>query len=132
MIKTQHFQARIIEPGIIENIIFEKTAVDVDLAKEMKIANLSLANETEYAVLVLAEPMTSISPEARTYIASEYYQKITLAKAILVGSLAQRIITNFYMRFNKPKTPTSSFNNRDEALKWLRSFLKKEELATKK
>lgn len=123
MIKNKFFVARIIEEGIIENYIHEKIAIDIPLANEMKAANMELAKGLPYAVLVVADPFTSITEETRKHIATEEYRKVTLAKAILVSSLSQRLITNFYMRFNKPKTPTRSFTKRKDAIEWLRQVI---------
>jgi hypothetical protein len=37
--------------------------------------------------------------------------------------MAQKILANFYIKINKPERPTKFFNNKDEAINWLKPFL---------
>lgn len=79
------------------------------------------AENRKLKLLVLPGQNTSATREAR-----EYSQNSTLkckAEAILIHSLAQRIISNFYISFkNKADYPIKMFNTKDEAVKWLKSI----------
>lgn len=72
-------------------------------------------------LLVLPGENTSATREAR-----EYSQRSILAsigEAIVINSLAQRIISNFYISFkNKADYPIKMFNSKEEAIKWLKSL----------
>jgi hypothetical protein len=46
-----------------------------------------------------------------------------VADAFVIDSLAQRILGNFYLKFNKPQFPTRFFNSKEEALIWLEAFV---------
>ncbi len=82
------------------------------------------AKETEerrLKLLVLPGQNTSASREAREY--SQRTVLKSLGEAIVINSLAQRIISNFYISFkSKADYPIKMFNSKDEALKWLKSL----------
>jgi hypothetical protein len=79
------------------------------------------AEKDRLKLLVLPGQNTSATREAR-----EYSQNTVLnssGEAIVIYSLAQRIISNFYISFkNKAEYPIKMFNSKDEAIKWLRSL----------
>lgn len=79
------------------------------------------AEKENLKLLVLPGQNTSATREAR-----EYSQNSVLnssGEAIVIHSLAQRIISNFYISFrNKADYPIKMFNSKDEAVKWLRSL----------
>jgi hypothetical protein len=37
--------------------------------------------------------------------------------------MAQRILANFYIKINKPERPTKFFNDKDEAVNWIKQYL---------
>ncbi len=45
----------------------------------------------------------------------------TIADAIIIKSMAQRMIANFYIKFNKPVNPTQIFPDAESAAFWLMS-----------
>jgi len=45
------------------------------------------------------------------------------AEAYLTKTIGHKIIGNVYMKFNKPGRPTKIFTDKDEAIKWLKTFL---------
>lgn len=104
-------------------IIF-KNGVDVDIEgmKESKRARLSLQKDRSMKVLVDTRGVFNISKEARAYAAEERHAKMSKAMAIISDSLPTRLLTNFFVNFNKPNTPTKVFNNMDSALTWLSQF----------
>ena len=61
----------------------------------------------------------TISKEAREYGASLKAQEYTIANAVLIDSLAKKIIFNFFLRINKPNKPTRGFNSKSKAIEWL-------------
>jgi len=47
----------------------------------------------------------------------------SIASAILVKSISQRLIGNFFVKVMKPERPFRIFTNEEEALEWLKTFL---------
>lgn len=44
------------------------------------------------------------------------------ATAVVVRNIAQALIANFFIKFNKPKSPYKVFNNKEEAIEWLKEY----------
>lgn len=65
---------------------------------------------------------SNVTPEARVFAGSIESNSYTLADAFVLHSLSQRILGNFYMKFDKPAKPTQIFSDREEALKWLKTL----------
>ncbi|PCJ84919.1 MAG: hypothetical protein COA57_08350 [Flavobacteriales bacterium] len=84
-----------------------------------------LAGEGKKPVLVLTGIGGTITPEVREFSSSERASEPTLAEAIVVKSLAHRIIVNFIINFNKPARPIKLFNDEKEAVKWLKEMERK-------
>jgi len=61
----------------------------------------------------------SISPEASEYSTTAEYTKFTLASAVLIDSLAKKMLFNFYLKVNNPLSPTKGFSTKDAAIEWL-------------
>lgn len=125
MIELEKASIQVLEPGMIENHIKAGCVLEVPDVIAIKKANMEASNHQPYVVLVTAGLFASISKEARDYVSSDKVAENTIAKAVVVDNLAKRIIGNFYVRFNKPVIPTSLFDNRKEAITWLKKCLKK-------
>lgn len=73
--------------------------------------------------LVDVRGVWNYSDEARQIVSSESFKKITVAMALVVGySSPTRMVANFFMRINKPVTPTKLFTNKKSAKKWLKNY----------
>lgn len=60
--------------------------------------------------------------ECRDFYAGPKIADACSACAIIIGSPISRIIGNFYMGLNKPKTPTRLFTIEAKAIAWLTGF----------
>lgn len=61
-----------------------------------------------------------ISKEAMEHFAKDPLTKgVRVAEAIVVDSLHNRILANFYLKFTKSHNPVRVFNNMDKAINWL-------------
>jgi len=71
---------------------------------------------------VLVEPgkYTEISKEARDFSAKHESNAMTLATAVIIKSLAHRILINFMINFTHQGTmKMKMFENQDKAIEWL-------------
>lgn len=73
--------------------------------------------------LITAKDYVNIDKEAKVLSASEEGNQYTLADAIVVDSIALKLIANFYISFNKPVRPTRLFSSEEKAVAWLKTFL---------
>ncbi|MBK9284874.1 MAG: hypothetical protein IPM51_11245 [Sphingobacteriaceae bacterium] len=122
-IETEFFKTNVLEEGILENFIKEGVHFDAKKAWELKKANLELANGEKYVVLLQAGYLADITKDAREAVSSSEYLMSTKAKALLVTSMGQKIMGNFYLSINKPVMKTAVFSEREKAIEWLRKQL---------
>jgi len=118
----------LLEDGIVHNYIKFGEMIEAQDVHNIRDCNLNLVNFKPYGVLVESDELTSFSKEARDLAASKEIDCRSAAKALLIKSLGQRIIANFYLKFNKPFIPTRVFENKSEACDWLREEVEKEKL----
>lgn len=121
--RTKTATIRKLEANILETIVDKDAILEVEDIWEIKRVNREICAGKPYAVLVDSGMYTSISEEARKLTASKEFQQLTLAKAVLVNSLAQRIIGRFYLQINRPAIKTRLFNDREQAILWLKQQL---------
>lgn len=82
-------------------------------------ATLKLTNNEAHCCFTKALGNMDISSDARKHASSAEIQIGLIANAVLVNSMATRIAGNFYIRFNKPSSPTRIFTNAEDAMSWL-------------
>ena len=61
--------------------------------------------------------------EARQYVTSPERSSRAMAEEHIVKSLPQKLIGNFYIRFDTPLAPTKLFTDEKKVLNWLKRFL---------
>ncbi len=121
---TPTVRFRLLESGIIQYTYLLDSEVN---DKEHQINHNTLLDfikdymnpAQKVLILVDSEGFNSISPEARKLIRE--LEKIVpiLSRAIVITSLNERLLANFYITFNKPIIPTKIFKNYNEAIDWL-------------
>ena len=81
-----------------------------------------LAQGKQLPLLIIAEKDATLDTEAMAYMAREDSNPYSSAEAVLIFSISQKLLGNFYLRFNKPQKPTKVFTKMDAALDWLEQF----------
>lgn len=74
--------------------------------------------EKYYALIDMTRHIDSTA-EARNYYAVSEYSKFRYADALVIESLATRLVTNFYLSINKPSVPSKMFTDKQDAINWL-------------
>lgn len=109
--------------GIIEFYLKSNITLGLEDAKAVVVATEKLGGGKKYPLLITAGNFTLVDTEVRKYASSEEGNIYTIASGIVVNNLAQQLLGNAYIKFNKPPTPTRLFTKEEEAVKWLRSFI---------
>ena len=109
--------------GIVEVRGANSHTSTVEEAREVAEIISMLGNKKPVPVLRIAGKYSDIGSGVREFMASEESQKNLVADAIVIHSLAQRIIGNFYLQVNRPRKPTRLFTSIGEAERWLRDFV---------
>jgi hypothetical protein len=113
------------ENNILYTRIYEYACIDEEEMKEQFKAREELVKDDKYAVLVDARNFNTTTEGARKFLAGTHQPK-RIAMAVLTNNLAVTLLANFYLKVNKPNTPTRIFNKEENAVKWLREELEKQ------
>lgn len=95
--------------------------VELEDAVEIDKAFIKITQNTKFSVIVDArDKFSSITNDARNFFANDpEILPIREKLAIVVNNMPTKILANFFMRFNRPQTPTKVFNDLNLALEWL-------------
>ena len=110
--------------GIVHFYIKANITLNGNDAREMVKATGEIGGNKKYPILITSGKYGMADVDAREYAASLDGNKYTIAGAIVVKSLAQKILGNAYIKVNKPTTPTALFNDEEKAIDWLKTFMK--------
>lgn len=118
------YEITILDDCIFKLKPFEGVELDVDDVKEMRKIYLQFSGGKSFAILLDATQSFSPTDEARKLLASKEYTDKRIAAAFVTTTLANRLIGNFFIKVNKPLTPTKLFNDEVSALAWLKEQMK--------
>jgi hypothetical protein len=115
--------ATLLSNGVVE-IVFSSdlTLIDTEHLEILKDCLGKLGGGKRLPLYFSIAPFLNISSEGRKYSASDSAGDYTLANAVLVGNLAQKIAFNFFVTFNKPPISIKAFSTKEEAFEWLLSI----------
>jgi hypothetical protein len=109
--------------GIIQIAVKPNTTLQVEDGKEIVKAFAELGGGKKFPLLFLAGDFALASSDARNYASGQEANQYTLASVFVVKNIAQKLMGNAYITFNKPITPTKIMTSEYEAVKWLKTFL---------
>lgn len=110
------------EDSILVVTPIEDLLLDEGEMRKMLEAAVEFTGREKYYALVDMSNHVDSTPEARNYYASSELAKYRLADAFVVTSLATRLVTNFYFTINTPPVPSKMFNNKEDAMAWLKQL----------
>jgi hypothetical protein len=120
---TRTAEYSIVENNILHCRMLPDVEVDVADIEENLAATLALTLGKRYVVLVDARDGNGMTKDAMERVNQPKSYLNLIAQGIVVTSLANRLISNFIIRFHKPSSPTQLFPNEEQALAWLREHL---------
>lgn len=110
--------------GIMHISLKESVTLNLKDAEDMVRTFGEMGEGKKFLLLFIAGSDTSVNTEARYYASTPEANRFTIASAFVVKSIAQKLLGNAYVTFNKPITPTRIFTNEEDALEWLLTFKK--------
>jgi hypothetical protein len=129
MLKTQSkviLSIQMLEDNICEIIFKDRVRIELqDMMDAFDLVN-SFTNHKPVKKLVITGERTEITKEARLFghEASLKVKHNVIAEAIIVHSLYQKMVINFYSKFIKDNYPTQFFVDTAKAKDWLKSMPK--------
>lgn len=117
LVKSSH---ELLEHGIIRLVLKPNFIIDPNDLKEMHQAHLKLSGNKPFGILLITTEFAMPSPESRALLASKEFTNTHKVSAYVTKSVSAKVIGNFFIRFNKPVTPTKLFTKENQALIWLK------------
>lgn len=109
--------------GILQIDIKPNTTLQLTDGKEMVLDFAEIGGGKKFPLLFLAGDFALASSEARYYASGKEANQYTLASVFVVKNIAQKLMGNAYITFNKPITPTKIMTDKESAVTWLKTFL---------
>ncbi|HCX22835.1 MAG: hypothetical protein CMB80_26855 [Flammeovirgaceae bacterium] len=107
-----------IKDGILHFVYKRDVELDLEGAKKVVADRIKAQGDQSYPVICDVRSVKTINKEARDYLAKQGSQQVE-AVALIVGSPARKVMSNFYLAVNKPEVPTRLFISETEALDYL-------------
>jgi hypothetical protein len=121
-IKTSKAEVCLLRDNLVKITVNDNVHLEAEDVIEINRAKRALVKGTRHTVLLLSGKFTSISKEAREISAYKAVSENRIAKAIVINSLAQRIIGDFFIRRINSRESIKLFDKEEEAFLWLRRF----------
>ena len=121
-IKHELFHLYLRNDGIVQMNTFDEAFFTLKEAEEFVKALRKITKGVPHLILKVPGKHASVDSESRAYMATEDALRFSIAEAVIIRNVAQRMIGNFYLKFDKPNKPIHLFNEIDEAEKWLKTF----------
>lgn len=122
-IVTNTVRLRLLSNGIIHYTYLPNSEVDeVEHQLNHNAVIELVGKDNKYPVLVDGDEFINVTPEARKLIRDLEHIIPVNARALVIKSLSQRILANFYIQFYKPSIPTKIFNNYEDSFLYLNTM----------
>jgi hypothetical protein len=108
--------------GIIKIEIKPDTTLKLIDGQEMVKSFAEIGEGKKFPLLFIAGDFALANAEARYYASGKEANQYTLASVFVVKNVAQKLMGNAYITFNKPITPTKIMTSESEAVAWLTTF----------
>ena len=115
----------LLENNIIHIHLKSHQEIELTDAQDVLEAMGILSEGKKLPVFIDVGEFVNIDEDVRTFSASKAGNIYTIADAIAVDNIAQKLLGNFYLKNDDPKVPTKIFTNKNDALAWLKEFIKK-------
>lgn len=110
------------EDDIMVFEICENVEIEVEDMMEMIQTAGVIGEGKAYKNMIIAGKYASISNDAQNVMDEEESLLYTIAEAIVIQSLSQRILGNFYLKIVSKRRPARLFNTKEKAIEWLNLF----------
>ena len=113
------------EPDLVRSVSKPDTDMTLDCVMEDAAIIKDMVKGKPFYLLIVTEDTATYDKEAREYIDPEL-EPLKKAEAIVVSSLANRMLGTFYARTRRKHHPIRLFPTTWEALEWIDSLRAKE------
>ncbi len=124
IIELSKFHTWMGSDGIARTMVKPGAEIFLQDAQENTAAVETFFNGEKFPLLVDIREIKSISAEAREHFSLRGRESVVTAYAMMLSSSVSRMIGNFFLSFYNPAVPVKLFDREEEALVWLKSFIR--------
>jgi hypothetical protein len=117
------FTVQLRNDGIIHIHADADKTIDLKMYKGLIEVLGKITEGKKVPILNTSGELTLPDDEVRTYMTRPDANPYSLATALVVPSLSQKLIYNFFIKIMKPARPVRLFVKKEDAINWLRGFL---------
>lgn len=121
-VTTKKFTVKVNDDGFYEMTIFNNEEILVPDVPAVTAAFRQISGK-RLPVLVICEEFATTNNEVMKFLSKNENFPLSKGGAYVVHSIAQKIMANFYLKMITPERPTKFFNNREDAVKWLKQII---------
>ncbi|MCH2224356.1 MAG: hypothetical protein MK066_06255 [Crocinitomicaceae bacterium] len=131
------FQSRLIKERKAHGVTFRAYENRINHVRIPKLTKISMAITAEgnqfiedidggkfYNIFEFSS-FSDVEPEVREWAANPNGNNYTYTDAIVIDSLSQKILADFYLRINQPVRPTRIFYSLEKAIAWTLEQIKR-------
>lgn len=108
------------EDGIVQMDMKEADEFLLQDAKDCAEAIKRFATNKKVPVLSIISYYIAMDKDVREFWASELLENYVSCEAFVIENVSMKMITKFYILFNKPKRPSQIFTAEKNAVAWLK------------
>lgn len=116
---TRTVRLRLLSNGVVYYSYLPNSTVCEVEHQENHDALVEFTKNIKHSVLVDSGEFLDLTPEGRMLVRKLEAIVPVLARAVVVKTLGERMLINFYITFQKPIIPTKVFSNHESAMSWL-------------
>ncbi|MES2568161.1 MAG: hypothetical protein V4565_14905 [Bacteroidota bacterium] len=117
------FTIKLRADGIIHSHTSSGIDFNIESLKKFNGVMGKMINYQKVPLLITLDEFAIPPVETRTFWAQKDACPYSLADAYVTDNIGHAMIGNFYLKFNKPGRPTKMFKTKEQAIKWLKTFL---------
>jgi hypothetical protein len=110
------------EEGYYELLIIDNAEIfieDIDLIRNAQ----KQVDGRRIPTLISGGKYSTTNTDTMKYISKNEHMPFSKVSAYVTSSISQKLLGNFYLKFNKPERPTKFFNNKTDAITWLKQYI---------
>ena len=120
-IRTKTDEIILDDHGIVHKTVIENSHINLEAVREAEDACAKLAGKDKYMVLIDANALHTMTPEAAEELKNNLDTK-RIATAIVSDKLGIRILFSYLSQRDSKASPLEIFQDKEEALKWLLQY----------
>lgn len=109
----------LLKGDIVKMVPHENIEMDEKDLEEIQKIKFELVGERKYGVMFVTPDMGVMTKEGRAFASGPLVNKNAVAKAVVIKNLGMRMMTSFFIKFNKPLVEHRIFEKEEEAIHWL-------------